>query len=75
MAGFEMPDFVREPMCDLLTTALDPELFVHLLAWEGDQPVGCGTVFLDDGTAGLYNIAVLESAPRPGHRVRHHRRR
>ena len=62
MAGFEMPDFVREPMSDLFSTAMDPELFVHLLAWEADQPVGCGTAFLDAGTAGVYNIAVLESA-------------
>ena len=35
---------------------------MHLLAWDGDRAVGCGTVFLDAGTAGVYNIAVLESA-------------
>ena len=39
---------------------MDPELFVHLLAWDDDVPVGCGTVFLHDGTAGIYNIAVPE---------------
>ena len=60
MAGFEMPEFVREPMGALLSTDLDPEPFIHLLAWEDDQPVGCGTAFLDEGTAGLYNIAVPE---------------
>ena len=42
----------------LFISAMDPELFVHLLAWEDDVPVGCGTVFLDAGTAGVYNIAV-----------------
>ena len=63
MDGFGMPEFIREPMSELLTvTTLDPELFVHLLAWEGERPVGCGTVYLDAGTAGVYNIAVLESA-------------
>ena len=72
LAGFAMPDFVREPMSDVFTTALDSELFVHLLAWEGDRAVGCGTVFLDAGTAGIYNIAVLESARGRGHRLRRH---
>ena len=62
LAGFEMPEFVRDPMSDILTDALDPELFVSLLAWDDDRAVACGTVFLDAGTAGLYNIAVLESA-------------
>jgi GNAT superfamily N-acetyltransferase len=62
MAGFAMPDFVREPMADLFDTTMEPEAFVHLLAREGDRAVGCGTVFLDAGTAGIYNIAVLESA-------------
>ena len=56
-----MPEFVREPM-SMLFTDLDDEAFVHLLAREGDEAVGCGTVYLHDGTAGLYNIAVLESA-------------
>ena len=35
MEGFEMPEFVREPMTDILTDDLDPELFVNLLAWDG----------------------------------------
>ena len=62
MAGFGMPDFIREPTSDVFTTALDSDQFVHVLAWEGDRALGCGTVLLDDETAGLYNIAVLESA-------------
>ena len=61
MEGFEMPELVREPM-SMLFTDLDDEAFVHLLAREGEEAVGCGTVYLHDGTAGLYNIAVLESA-------------
>ncbi|MET1060559.1 MAG: GNAT family N-acetyltransferase [Nocardioides sp.] len=60
MEGFAMPEFVRVPMGELFVNALDPELFVHLLAREGDHPVACGTVFLDDGTAGIYNVAVPE---------------
>ena len=60
LAGFEMPEFMRQPMGELLIHAMDPELFVHLLAWDGDVPVGCGTVFLHDGTAGIYNVAVPE---------------
>ena len=31
---------------ELLIEAMDPELFVHLLAWDDDVPAGCGTVFL-----------------------------
>jgi GNAT superfamily N-acetyltransferase len=60
MEGFAMPEFVREPMGGLFLSCLDPELFVHLVAWEDGQPVACGTVFLDAGTAGVYNIAVPE---------------
>ena len=36
LAGFEMPEFMRQPMGELLINAMDPELFVHLLAWDGD---------------------------------------
>ena len=66
MAGFEMPEFLRQPMGELFIQALDPELFVHLLAWDDDAPVGCGTVFLHDGTAGIYNIAVPERTAAAG---------
>ena len=62
LEGFGMPDFVRDPIEEVFGTALDTEQFVHLLAWEGDRAVGCGTAFLDAGTAGLYDIAVLGSA-------------
>ena len=58
MAGFEMPEFLRQPLGELYFQALDPELFVHLLAWEDDVAVGCGTVFLREGTAGIYSVAV-----------------
>ena len=61
LAGFEMPEFLREPMGELFLQALDSELFVHLLAWEDDVPAGCGTVFLHDGCAGIYNVAVPQA--------------
>ena len=54
------PETVSERTGELFLPALDPGLFVHLLAWDDDVPVGCGTVFFHDGTAGIDNIAVLE---------------
>ena len=74
MAGFEMPEFVREPMGALLSTDLDPEPFIHLLAWEDDQPVGCGTAFLDERHRRALQHRGPGAAPRPGHRVRRHGR-
>ena len=59
MAGFDMPAFIREPLGSLMD-GLDPAAFVNLLAWDGDEAVGCGTVFLHEGTAGIYNVAVPE---------------
>lgn len=59
LAGFGMPDLVREPMTAIMRHF--PET-INVLAELDGRPVGCGTAYLSGATAGLYNIATLEEA-------------
>lgn len=59
LAGFDMPDLVREPMTAIMGHF--PEA-INVLAHLDGRPVGCGTAYLTGATAGLYNIATLEEA-------------
>jgi GNAT superfamily N-acetyltransferase len=59
VAGFEMPDFVRAPMMELMTCF--PEA-INVIASLSGHPVAAGTAYLTGPTAGLYNIATLEDA-------------
>jgi GNAT superfamily N-acetyltransferase len=61
MAGFEMPDLVREPLRKFVA-APPAERMVHLVARLDGRDVACGTLWLTGTTAGLYNIATLEEA-------------
>ena len=59
LAGFGMPDFLREPLLGF-STALPPEQVGNLVATLGGKAIACGTVWQTATTAGLYNIATLD---------------
>lgn len=61
LAGFGMPELVREPLARL-EEVFAPGDYVSLLARLDGVPVGCGSGFVHDGVLGVYNIATLEEA-------------
>lgn len=64
LAGFEMPEWLHEPLVDLFH-GLDPAKLVNVLAYLDGKPVASGSAYLTGATAGIYNIATL-----PEHRGR-----
>ena len=60
LRGFEFPEFAHQPMSALLG-AVAPGLMRHVVATVDGAPASCGSVFLHDGVAGLYNIATLQA--------------
>lgn len=60
LTGFEMPEWLHDPLTGMFGE-LDPAGLVHVLARSGGEPVACGSAYLVDGTAGLYNIATLDA--------------
>lgn len=61
VAGFGMPEELT-PEFRRFTSGLAPEDMVNLVASLDGDDVGCGTMYQTGQTAGLYNIATLESA-------------
>ncbi len=59
LLGFGMPEWLHDPMVEMLT-GVDPDTLVNVLARLDGEPVACGSAYLADGTAGIYNIATLE---------------
>ena len=60
-AGFEMPEFVIGPFGEVIART-GGDWFVNVVAWDGPEPVGCGTLVHTGRTAGLYNIATLRAS-------------
>jgi GNAT superfamily N-acetyltransferase len=61
VAGFGMPDFVREPMREMMSIFTDEEQ-VSLVARVDEDAVGVGTGLISGETLGIYNIATLPEA-------------
>lgn len=65
LAGFEMPEFMREPFHGM-TALVSADAMIQVTAWLDGQAVGCGSAWLTGPTVGLYNITTLPSARRRG---------
>lgn len=59
--GFGIP-LEFEPEMRGAFEGMAAERLVNLTAYADDEPVGCGTLWIDGETGGIYNIATLESA-------------
>jgi GNAT superfamily N-acetyltransferase len=59
--AFEMPPLVVDPMLRMLEAARRSEEagIRNFIAFDGGEPVACGSLLLAEGVAGLYNIGVL----------------
>ncbi len=64
-AGFGFPEHVVEPI-RLMLTPFGPDTLVHVIARLDGVPLSAGSAFLTGRTAGIYNIATLDSARRQG---------
>ncbi|GAA2155558.1 acetyltransferase (GNAT) family protein [Humibacillus xanthopallidus] len=64
-AGFGFPDVVADPLLRVFG-AFGPDVAFHALARLDGVAVGVGSVFVTGRTAGIYNIATVESARRRG---------
>jgi hypothetical protein len=62
--GFQVPDFVVDPLTNmLLSLGFDKQNKIqNYVGFLNDEPVSVGTTFYGGGVAGLYNGTVLESA-------------
>jgi GNAT superfamily N-acetyltransferase len=61
VAGFGMPDLVRDALRQVMA-GIETRQMSTVLARAGGAVVGTGTLFFTAESAGLYNIATLESA-------------
>ena len=59
LAGFGMPEWLHEPLMEMFG-GLTADRLVNVLARLDGEPVACGSAYLVDGTAGIYNITTLE---------------
>lgn len=59
LLGFGMPEWLHDPMVEMFA-GVDPDALVNVLARLDGEPVASGSVYLADGTGGIYNIATLE---------------
>jgi GNAT superfamily N-acetyltransferase len=59
LAGFGMPEWLKDPFLEMFG-GLAADRLVNVLARLDGEPVACGSAYLVDGTAGIYNIATLE---------------
>jgi len=59
VAGFGLPELLREPLAEVMGRFSDA---INLVGSLDGVPVACGTAYLTGTTAGLYNIATLEAA-------------
>lgn len=64
-SGFGFPDFVVEPL-RLALADFGPDVLFHVVARVDGEAVSTGSVFVTGRTAGVYNIATVESARRQG---------
>ncbi len=65
LAGFEMPEFMREPFHGM-TALVGAVEMIQVTAWLNGRAVGCGSAWMTADTVGLYNITTLPSARRRG---------
>lgn len=65
LAGFEFPDFVGDPLLRAFG-AFGSEVIFHVIARLDGEAVSTGSVFVTGSTAGIYNIATVQSARRQG---------
>jgi len=59
LAGFDLPELVREPMTAIMRHFHET---INVIGRLDGHAVACGTAYLTGPTAGLYNIATLEDA-------------
>ena len=62
VTGFKMPEFVVEPMSQLLNCLGTEVRIRHYLGKLDGEPVACSMLYLGAGVAGIYNVTTLPQA-------------
>lgn len=66
--GYAMPDFLRVAYLDYYTQLLKRGVpLYHFLGWCDDRPVCAGSLWVDNKTAGIYNLTTLPDSRRQGY--------
>jgi ribosomal protein S18 acetylase RimI-like enzyme len=65
-AGFDLPASFIQPFHDFSAVVGFSDSLTHFLGFLGSESVATASLFLSDGIAGIYNIAVIKKARRQG---------